>query len=269
MPLIETQNPALKTLTGLHLWHAPLSSCSQRVRLVLSELNRDFESHLVNLEAGEHASEAYQAIHPKGVVPALVDDGRLYIESVDIIQHLAQGHADLMCADADLLALADGAQLDLKLLTFEFLFRGAPPPDPKQVQAFQENHKNAWLRQFYRDFQAGFDRARVDYAVRRTDAALKLLDARLADGRKYLSGEAFSLSDIAWLPNIHRYAMMGWSYENTPRLSAWFAGMKNRPSYGTALIDWQPVEIRNAFATYTQRRSEEGTDIRAFGGVYE
>jgi glutathione S-transferase len=268
MPLIGTQNPALKDLTGLHLWHAPLSSCSQRVRLVLAELGRDYESYLVNLEAGEHASEAYQAIHPKGVVPALVGDGHLYIESVDIIQHLAQGHADLTRADADLLALADGAQLDLKLLTFEFLFRGAPPPDPKQAQAFQENHKNAWLRQFYLDFQVGFDCARIEHAVRRTDAAFAVLDARLADGRAFLSGDTFSLSDIAWMPNVHRFALMGWPFENTPFLSAWFDQVKSRPSYDTALMSWQPDAIQNAFAVYSARRAEEGTDVRAFLGGY-
>ncbi|MFT6272695.1 MAG: glutathione S-transferase [Dinoroseobacter sp.] len=32
---IEPIDQSLKTLTGLHLWHAPMSSCSQRVRLGL------------------------------------------------------------------------------------------------------------------------------------------------------------------------------------------------------------------------------------------
>lgn len=269
MPLVETQNSALTVLTGLHLWHAPLSSCSQRVRLVLAEMGRPFESHLVNLEAGEHATEEYQAIHPKGVVPALVDDGKLIIESIDIIRHLAEGNDDLTSADADLLALADGAQLDLKLLTFEFLFRGAPPADPAKAEAFQNNHRNAWLRRFYLDFQAGFDRDRIENAVRRTDAAFRVLDARLADGRSYLSGEAFSLSDIAWIPNVHRFSLMGWPFETLPNLPAWFDRVKNRPSFKEALLDWQPAELRNAFAVYTLRRSEEGTDIRAFGEMYE
>ena len=85
MPFIEPKDQTLKALTGLHLWHAPMSSCSQRVRIVLAETGQGFESHLVNLEKDEHASPEYQAIHPKGLVPALVDDGRLMIESVDII----------------------------------------------------------------------------------------------------------------------------------------------------------------------------------------
>ncbi len=264
MPQIDTQNPELTGLKGLHLWHAPLSSCSQRVRLVMAELGLRFESHLVNLEEGEHASEAYQAIHPKGVVPALVDDGNLFVESIDIIAYLAHANSDLASADADLLALADGAQLDLKLLTFEFLFRGGPPPDAAKAKAFQENHKNAWLKQFYLDFAAGFDPKRIEYAIGRTAAAFQVLEARLADGRAYLSGESFTLSDIAWLPNAHRFALMGWPYAETPNLAAWFERMKTRPSYQDALMKWQPQEVAQAFAEYTKQRQKSGTDVNAY-----
>ena len=142
MPEIEPQDQSLKTLSGLHLWHAPMSSCSQRVRIVMAETDRTFESHVIHLERGEHATEAYQAIHPKGFVPALVDDGRLVIESIDIIQHLAGSDSALMTnVSPEVLAKADAAQLDLKLLTFEFLFRGEPAVSDEVAQAFQRNHK--------------------------------------------------------------------------------------------------------------------------------
>jgi glutathione S-transferase len=118
------------------------------------------------------------------------------------------------------------------------------------------------------DFQVGFDRARIEHAVRRTDAAFAVLDARLADGRAFLSGDTFSLSDIAWMPNVHRFALMGWPFENTPFLSAWFDQVKSRPSYDTALMSWQPDAIQIAFAVYSARRTEEGTDVRAFLGGY-
>lgn len=137
MPRIDPQDPTLKDLQGLHLWHAPMSSCSQRVRIVLAETGQAFESHLIDLEKDEHASAAYQKIHPKGLVPALVDDGALIIESIDIIRHLARRN-DALAATAkpELLEMADAAQLDLKLLTFEFLFRAAPPPPPEVAEAF-------------------------------------------------------------------------------------------------------------------------------------
>ena len=266
MPRIEPQDPTLKALTGLHLWHAPLSSCSQRVRITLAEAGRAFESHLVNLEKGEHASAAYQAIHPKGVVPALVDDGALYIESIDIIRHVAARVAPELLSEEGtaLLAMADAAQTDLKLMTFEFLFRGGPPKSDAEAQAFQANHKNAYLRQFYRDFAAGFAPERIAAAAQNTMDGFRQLDAILSDGRSYLCGEDFTLADIAWMPNVHRFGLMGWPFDRTPHLARWFAQVSQRPSYQSALVDWQPDAVATDFAAYTETRRRAGSDVTAY-----
>ena len=268
MPRIEPQDPTLRNLAGLHLWHAPMSSCSQRVRIVMAETGQAFESHLINLEKDEHATEAYQKIHPKGLVPALVDDGALIIESIDIIRHLAaRKNALAQTALPELLEMADAAQLDLKLLTFEFLFRAAPPPQPEVAEAFQARHRNEWLKQFRRDFATGFAPERIDAAVRRTDEGFRKLDDLLADGREYLAGEEFSLADIAWMPNLHRFDLMGWPHTRTPHLKAWFDRVSRRRSYHDALEAWEDAQAVQAFKSYTEKRRAEGTDIRTFGGL--
>ncbi|MEM7445528.1 MAG: glutathione S-transferase family protein [Pseudomonadota bacterium] len=268
MPEIEPKDLSLKSLTGIHLWHAPMSSCSQRVRIVLAETGKPYTGHLIDLEKDEHASEAYQAIHPKGLVPALVADGRLFIESVDIIQEVAGAESPLAkAASAELLDLADAAQQDLKLLTFEFLFRSGPPPKPEDAEAFQRSHQNAWLRQFRIDFANGFDPARIDAAVRRTDEGFRHLDMLLSDGRAFLDGDVFSLADIAWMPNVHRFQLMDWPFDRTPHLLGWFNRVSARPSYKEALLNWQPEAVKRAFADYTRRRRAEGTDVRTFGGL--
>lgn len=265
MPEIEPADKSLKTLPGLHLWHAPMSSCSQRVRIVLAETGQDYVSHLINLEKDEHASAAYQRIHPNGLVPALVDNGRLIIESIDIIRHLASDEIISDDSEAqDFLQMADAAQQDLKLLTFEFLFRSKPPAPEEAAQAFQNTHQNAWLRQFRRDFAEGFDAGRINDAIARTDQGFRILDKRLSDGRPFLMGDDFSLCDIAWMPNVHRFNLMGWPFEHTPHLAAWFELVSERPSYSDALLDWQGEHIAGAFADYTNKRRAEGTDVRSF-----
>ena len=268
MPEIEPKDLSLKALSGLHLWHAPMSSCSQRVRIVLAESGQSFESHLIDLEKDAHASAAYQAIHPKGLVPALVDDGHLFIESIDIIRHVAGDATELgKTASPELLQMADEAQIDLKLLTFEFLFRAGPLPPKEKADAFQVAHNNEWLKQFRKDFAAGFDPARIDAAVNRTDAGFKALNDLLLDGRSYLSGDVFTLSDIAWMPNVHRFSLMGWPFERTPHLQAWFDCVSQRPSYNSALLVWQNENTAGALSAYTAQRRAEGTDIRAFGDL--
>ncbi len=265
MPEIEPQDPNLKFLTGIHLWHAPMSSCSQRVRITLAESDRSFQSHLILLEKNEHATPEYQKIHPKGLVPALVEDGRLYIESVDIIRQIAGPDNPInTISDTTFLAMADAAQLDLKLLTFEFLFRGDPPQSAEAVEAFQKNHKNDWLRQFYSDFANGFEPDRLNAAIARTDEGFQYLNSTLSDGRAYLEGDAFTLSDIAWMPNVHRFHLMGWPFERTPFVEDWFVRVSARPSYQTALVDWQPEPAIDHFAKYTKQRQAAGTDVRSF-----
>lgn len=268
MPEIEPKDQSLKALTGLHLWHAPMSSCSQRVRIVMAETGQTFESHEINLERGEHASEAYQAIHPKGVVPALVDNGHLIIESIDIIQHVAGKDSPLMKgASKEILARADKAQADLKLLTFEFLFRGAPAKPDAAAQAFQRNHKNVWLTSFHRDFAAGFDRDRIEQAVMRTRDDFDFLDARLSDGRAFLAGEQMSLEDVAWMPNAHRFHLMGWPFHRTAHLAKWFERMEQRASYRKGLAEWENPAAIAMFREYSAKRRAEGTGISAFAGL--
>ncbi|MCV0428901.1 MAG: glutathione S-transferase family protein [Roseibium sp.] len=268
MPEIEPRDQSLKSLKGLHLWHAGMSSCSQRVRIALAEAGREFESHLINLERGEHATEEYQSIHPNGVVPALVEDGHLYIESVDIIRHISKGNDDLSkSVDADLLKRADAAQKDLKLLTFEFLFRGGPAKDSEEVKSFHENHKNQWLKQFHADFAKGFERDRIAAAVNRTKAEFDHLNDVLSDGRSFLSGKDFSLADIAWIPNVHRFELMRWPFEDTAHLQRWFERISKRSSYAKALVAWENPRARNTLKAYTEKRRQEGTDIRSFGDL--
>jgi glutathione S-transferase len=265
MPEIKPKDSSLKSLDGLHLWHAPMSSCSQRVRITMAECERTYESHLIQLEADEHASPEYQRIHPKGLVPAMVEDGKLYIESIDIIAQIAGEASPLSrVADRTLLEMADDAQLDLKLLTFEFLFRCDPPPPTEAAERFQTRHQNDWLKQFRIDFAKGFDRERINDAIARTAAGFERLDTVLADGRTFLEGEGFTLSDIAWMPNVHRFNLMGWPFEQTPHLFSWFKQVSARPSYQKALLDWQSTSAIKNFGAYTKLRQSKGTDIQSF-----
>lgn len=267
MPVIEPQDTSLKDLHGMHLWHAPMSSCSQRVRLILAEVDKDYESHLIDIEKNEHSGEAYQAIHPKGVVPALVDDGTLIIESIDIIKHIARVTGFSLGTDPNgLMELADRAQVDLKLLTYEFLFRAKPRPDSVNEE-FQRTHKNAWLKDFRRDFAKGFPKDRVDGAVNRTLEGFQTLNTLLRDGRKFLTGDQFALADIAWIPNVQRMSLMGWPFETTPHLQIWFQHVSRRKSYSVALEQWQNENANAHFKAFTEKGRANNTGVHTFGNL--
>lgn len=67
---------------------------SQRARWVLEELGLHFTSRKVKLHEGEQNSQAYRAIHPLGVVPALKAESYTMFESVAIVLQLIDEHPD-------------------------------------------------------------------------------------------------------------------------------------------------------------------------------
>lgn len=274
MPIIDPEDKTLKDLRGLHLWHGGLSSCSQRVRIVLAEKGLDWESHVVDMAAGEHARAAYQAINPKGLVPAMVDDGAVLIESIDIIDHLDRRAPEPPMRPADpaeaatmtaWLAKADAAQGDLKLLSHEFLFQATHKRAPDNLATFLAGHRNEALAAFHREFhsEAGFPREKVAAAVARTDDGFRELDAALA-GADWLVGGRLTLADVAWMPNVHRMALMDWPFERYPNLSHWKERIEALPCYRQGLVEWEPSPLLDAFAAYVARRKEAGIDVRSF-----
>ena len=244
MPIIDTRRADIASLTGLHLWHAAMSNCSQRVRMVLEEKNLAWTSHPVDLLAFEHASAEYQSIHPKGLVPTLVHDGRTVIDSNDIIRYLdtAFPPAALVVADgdgADLFALADASQLPLRTVSHELLLGEMRRLDRATLERFGRDHGNREFYAFLHRFSTeGFDDDELARCFGTLDNALAVLEARLKD-RTWLCGDAFSLADISWVVNVHRLALMDYPLHRYPRLSAWFAKTASRPSYERALLAYE------------------------------
>ena len=72
----------------LTLYHGVTSTCSKRVRITLAEKGVDWESEHIDLSKRENLTPEYKKINPDGVVPTLVHDGRVIIESLYIIQYL-------------------------------------------------------------------------------------------------------------------------------------------------------------------------------------
>ena len=80
--------PEVKSWQGLHLLHFQGSACSQKVRIFLAEKGLTWESHPVDLLRQAHATSWFLGINPRGVVPVLVHDGVVHVESNDIMEYL-------------------------------------------------------------------------------------------------------------------------------------------------------------------------------------
>ena len=71
------------------------SSAAFRVRIALNLKGLDAERESVHLRRKDHRSDAYLAVNPQGLVPALVDDdGTVVTQSLAIIEYLDETRPD-------------------------------------------------------------------------------------------------------------------------------------------------------------------------------
>jgi len=85
----------------MKLYHNPLSSCSQKVRMVLHEKKLSWESQVIDLQKGEQFTADYLALNPNAVVPTLEDQGHTVIESTLINEYLDDAYADITLKPAN------------------------------------------------------------------------------------------------------------------------------------------------------------------------
>lgn len=272
MPIIEPGRPDLKELQGVHLWHSGMSNCSQRCRITLAEFEQDFESHLVNPQKGEHATEEFHQINPNGVIPALIHDGTLIIESTDIIDYLDSTFgngvlrpAHLETAIADSLTHASRSQLALKYCTFEFFFRHGPQASDEVFQKIIAGLQSKVMQDFWYEYRNGFPRERIHDMVGRAHGDFLQREEVLNDGRQWMAGDEFSLADIAWMPNFHRFDLLRWPLDLYPNLVRWFASASARPSYTKALVGWEPKKLMEMALTTLDERRANHDGIDSYG----
>lgn len=68
------------------------SSTSYRMRISLAFKGLDYEPHYVSLPKMEHRTASYMALNPQGLVPALVDDGHVFSQSLAAMEYLEEAY---------------------------------------------------------------------------------------------------------------------------------------------------------------------------------
>ena len=77
----------------LELYHNINSVCAQKVRIALAEKGQPVKEHLLTLQ-GDQNDPAYMKLNPNGVVPTLVHDGNVIIESSLILYYIDEAFPD-------------------------------------------------------------------------------------------------------------------------------------------------------------------------------
>jgi glutathione S-transferase len=240
---------------GLVLYHYNASVCAQKVRMTLFEKGLPWEGHLVDLFKGEQLDPAYLKLNAKGVVPTLVDNGRVLTESTVICEYLDDAYPEPPLRPKDPAARAEmrlftkacdeGLHQGVAVMSYAGMFmerlRKMPPEKLKE-------HLSRIIDLDRRDRQTtvqekGVDAPHIFRGVIAFEKAFHKIEKALGDGRPWVAGDLFSLAEINLAPYVARLDFMGildvWTAER-PKTAAWYRRIEARPCFVKEVLAWKP-----------------------------
>jgi glutathione S-transferase len=241
----------------LELYHSVNSVCAQKVRVALAEKNLEFRSHLMTLR-GDQFDPEYMKLNPNAVVPTLIHDGRVVIESSVILYYLDEAFPTPPLMPRDLHQRAkvrivnklvdEYVHNSCTILTFATAFRpwfaGLTGEQIEQRLAKSPSKKRT---EYKRDVALyGLDSKFAREALEHHEKLLRLIDEA---GGGWLAGAEFSLADVAVIPYVLRLELLRMSrlWDKRPGVASWYKRALARPSVKKEILDRMTPEDHAPF----------------------
>jgi glutathione S-transferase len=235
----------------LTLYHNNMSVCAAKVRSALAEKKLNWNGIHLDLRAGEAQRPEYLKLNPKAVVPTLVHDGRVIIESTVICEFIDDQWPDAPLKPPDgygraqmrlwTKQLDEGVHVATGTVSFSVAFRhqwlARPAEDrAKWLAGIPQPEQRHRLQSI---LEEGLDSPYFAPAVERY---VKLFDDfEIALGQSaWLAGQCFSLAEISYAPYLARVRQLGFDalFERHPRVAEWSDRVAERPSVVEGVVRW-------------------------------
>ena len=232
------------TAPSLVLYNAPQSTCSQRVRFILHEKGLAFSEIKLDLFSGDQLRPEYLKINPNGVVPSLVHDGKVIIDSAVILEYLNEVFSEPALVPQDAVARA-GMRSLIRYID------EVPTPAvrvPSYNIAFLPHYRDMSEAEFIalaeskplrKEFllsmgRTGFSAEEMNKALERLRrATLRMSETLRTSGGPWLMGSDLTLADIAMMPILVRMAdlRLHTLWDHLPEIDPWLAAFRARPAF--------------------------------------
>lgn len=201
------------------------SSAAYRVRIALNLKQLDAEQkpvHLLN-NGGEQHSEAYRAVNPSELVPALVDDDFILTQSLSILEYLEEKYPahSILPQDLQLRALARAFSMSIacdihplnNLRVLQHL---------SGVLGLSNEQKNEWYTHWVK---VGFD----------------ALEAQLVHSNgNFCFGECPSIADCCLIPQVYNALRFNIDLAAYPKIQSIYAHCNALDAFQQAAPEAQP-----------------------------
>lgn len=191
----------------MKLYDRDISGNAYKARLLLALLQVPYERITVDLPGGENRKPEFLRLNPRGQIPVLEDDGRVFWDSTAILVYLARRHGGEPWLPTDAAGMAEVMQW-LALAQNEILYGLARA---RAITLF----KRPW---------------NLEEAQATGRRALEVLEDRLS-GHDWLALERPTIADVACFPYVALAPEGRVSLEACPALRRWIARVQNLPGF--------------------------------------
>ena len=279
----DIQTKEVLNWKGFNLLHFAGSACSQKLRIFLNLKEIDWISHHIDLTKNEQFDSWYLGINPRGLVPTLVHNGNVHIESNDIMQYIESVNTDVVLFPNEYineiiesLEYEDSLHIDLRTLTFRFIVPHKLGKKDLKLLDEKENFKGTIQGDIDRNKQKEIDFWKQHYKNGITDdqviksannfiVALDKLEKKLCEN-KYILNDNLSILDIAWFISINRIIIAGFPVKyNYPNIKAWFQMLSSDKRFSREVKGNMPLFIiKNTLGLYNFFKKRRLIDIVKF-----
>jgi len=261
----------------LYLYHGTTSVCAIKVRLTIAEKALPWEGKVLWLQRGDQYRPDYLKLNPNAVVPTLVHDGKVIIESTVIMEYLEEAFPAIPLMPRDSYARSqvrlwlkrvDDLHVHCGTITTAVAFRRyfmRQTPDGREAYVARVLDPLKRVR-LQRIMESGLAAPEATDAARRFDDFIGAMDSAMARS-DYLVGDSFTLADAAAIPYVNRADMLGltglWK-DRRLRVVDWYARMQQRPIYNSAITAYWDDDARQRFDVPREEVWAECTKILSF-----
>ena len=254
---------------GYHLLHFYGSACSQKLRIFLSLKKIKWESHQINLQKQEQFDDWFLGINPRGLVPTLVYNGNVYIESNDIMFFVESINTNINLIPnkyikeiEENLAYEDSLHHDLRILTFRFIMphflgkknlkklnnkKNNKGTIKGEIDIKKDKEVDFWMNHH----KFGITDEQVNESFKKFSEAVTKIELKLTKNSYILNNE-ITVLDIAWFININRIVKAGFDLKNKyPNTNKWYKKLKSNKNFSKEVKEDLPIKIIvNMFRLY-------------------
>lgn len=201
------------------------SSASFRVRIALNLKALDYETIPIQLrkDGGQNLTPEYVSVNPQALVPALVDEGTTFPQSIAIIEYLEEKYPDIPVLPekpeerAIVRAMALAIACDIHPLNNSGVLR--------------------YLRQEMKQNEKAISRWYEHWIQRRFDGLELMVETY---GGTYCYGDTITLADICLIPQIYNAKKFNCDISGYPRLLKINDTLSLHPAFDAAKPESQP-----------------------------